>query len=336
MNYDLISVIMAVYNGEKYLIEAMESILDQTHKNFEFIIINDGSKDDSIKIIKKYMEKDKRIILIDRENKGLPYSLNEGISISKGKYIARMDADDISHSNRLEKQLSYMKENNLDVCGSFIKIFGENKEQIIKNPITHDEIKFRLIIMSGLAHPTVIFKKEVFEKVEYQSSYKVAQDYKLWTDIIINNFRIGNIPEVLLNYREHTSQASIKKRDLQEETAKKISLDYATIIGKDEKSLALDLQSINSSSDIENIINKILIISNKYKLSDISKSNEIKNFFGNIEYKDLSYYIMYYKKTKEFKRNFKDEFELLVKSIIKTNNQSTSYNMLKKVKKWLY
>ena len=138
---------MSVYNGEKYLAEAIKSILNQTYKNFEFIIVNDGSKDNSVEIIKNYMKKDNRIVLIDRENKGLPYSLNEGISIAKGQYIARMDADDISLSNRFEKQIKYMEENKIDVCGSYIKLFGDNtKEQIVnlKTAILNDPSWFNI------------------------------------------------------------------------------------------------------------------------------------------------------------------------------------------------
>ena len=96
MNNPLVSVVMSVYNSEKYLKEAIESILNQTYTNFEFIIVNDGSTDSSLDIIQEYMKKDERIVLISRDNKGLPYSLNEGIEKAKGKYIARMDADDIS------------------------------------------------------------------------------------------------------------------------------------------------------------------------------------------------------------------------------------------------
>ena len=98
---ELISVILPVYNGEKYLKESIESILNQTYTNFEFIIIDDGSKDSSLEIIKEYEKEDERIIVISRENKGLVASLNEGIATAKGKYIARMDADDVSLSERL-------------------------------------------------------------------------------------------------------------------------------------------------------------------------------------------------------------------------------------------
>lgn len=95
INNPTISVVISVYNGEKYLSEAIESVLNQTYKDFEFIIINDGSTDNSLEIIKKYQNQDERIVLISRENKGLVSSLNEGIEKAKGKYIARMDADDI-------------------------------------------------------------------------------------------------------------------------------------------------------------------------------------------------------------------------------------------------
>lgn len=109
----LISVILPVYNAELYLKEAIESILKQTYKSFELIILNDGSSDNSLNIINSF--KDDRIILIDRENNGLVYTLNEGINMAKSKYIARMDADDISLSDRFEKQIKHMEENSLDI-----------------------------------------------------------------------------------------------------------------------------------------------------------------------------------------------------------------------------
>ncbi|HIP11775.1 MAG TPA: glycosyltransferase family 2 protein, partial [Arcobacter sp.] len=105
MKNPMVSVLLSVYNGEKYLDEAIESILNQTYQDFEFIIINDGSTDKSLEIIEKYKKEDNRIVVISRENKGLIYSLNEGISQAKGKYIARMDADDISLATRFEEQV---------------------------------------------------------------------------------------------------------------------------------------------------------------------------------------------------------------------------------------
>ena len=108
-NNILVSVILPVYNAQKYLEEAIESIINQTYTNFEFIIIDDGSGDNSLNIINKYQKQDSRILVITRENKGLVYTLNEGINQAKGKYIARMDADDISLSNRFEKQIELLE-----------------------------------------------------------------------------------------------------------------------------------------------------------------------------------------------------------------------------------
>ena len=126
----IVSVVMSVYNSEKYLPEAIESILNQTYTNFEFIIINDGSTDNSLRIIKEYANKDKRIIVISRENKGLIFSLNEGIEVSKGKYIIRMDADDISLPNRLKIQLDFMEKNkDIAICGTVAITFDENNNE---------------------------------------------------------------------------------------------------------------------------------------------------------------------------------------------------------------
>ena len=119
MNNPLVSVVLSVYNAEKHIVEAIESILTQSYKNFEFIIIDDGSTDGSLEIIKSY--DDERIILISRENKGLIASLNEGIEQAKGKYIARMDADDISLSSRFEEQVTFMEmHEEVGICGTTI------------------------------------------------------------------------------------------------------------------------------------------------------------------------------------------------------------------------
>lgn len=147
---ELISVILPVYNGEKYLKEAIESILNQTYTNFEFIIIDDGSKDSSLEIIKEYEKEDERIVAVSRENKGLIATLNEGIEKAKGKYIARMDQDDISLPNRFEEQLKIMEnDKEIVVCGSWINVFGENRKEKISKYFQYDkEIKANLIMSS--------------------------------------------------------------------------------------------------------------------------------------------------------------------------------------------
>lgn len=200
----LVSVILSVYNAEKYLAQAIESILNQTYSNFEFIIINDGSTDHSLELIKKYMKQDKRIILITRENKGLVYSLNEGISLSKGKYIIRMDADDISLEDRFKKQVEFMENNSqIGICGCFIEIFGKNKTtNIWKLPIQHEALKIKLLFGVPFAHPSVIIRKDILNKyhLKYEEEYKTAEDYKLWSKLV-DYTQFSNINEVLLKYR---------------------------------------------------------------------------------------------------------------------------------------
>lgn len=212
MSMPKVSVVMAVYNGEKYLKEAVDSILNQTYTDFEFIIINDGSTDNSLNILNSFKEKDERIKIISRENKGLVYSLNEGVNMAQGEYIARMDADDISEPDRFEKQLQYMRENELAVCGSYatkINSFGEKIGEMNYSP-SEKKIKSFTLLHSPFIHPSVIFKKDVFEKVSgYQKFFKHIEDYELWTRIVFK-YKTGNLPERLLKYRIHDDQITKK------------------------------------------------------------------------------------------------------------------------------
>lgn len=200
----VVSVVMSVYNAEKYLDAAIRSILEQTYNNFEFIIINDGSNDRSLEIIKKYKNEDDRIVLISRENRGLISSLNEGIVNARGEYIVRMDADDISLPFRIEKQLQVMEhEKDIVVCGSWINIFGENINEKVARYFEYDkQIKANLLVSCCFAHPSVMIRKDAFtnNNILYDERFKNAEDYYLWTQLA----KVGkfyNIPEILLKYR---------------------------------------------------------------------------------------------------------------------------------------
>ena len=200
----VVSVVMSVYNAEKYLDVAIRSILEQTYNNFEFVIINDGSNDRSLEIIKKYKNEDDRIVLISRENRGLISSLNEGIAKARGEYIVRMDADDISLPFRIEKQLQVMEhDKDIVVCGSWINIFGENINEKVARYFEYDkQIKANLLVSCCFAHPSVMIRKDVFtnNNILYDERFKNAEDYYLWTQLA----KVGkfyNIPEILLKYR---------------------------------------------------------------------------------------------------------------------------------------
>ena len=143
-----ISIIMSVYNSERYLKEAIESILNQTYTDFEFIITDDSSTDSSLRILEKYKNNDERITLIrNSENVGLTVNLNRMMDLARGKYIARMDADDISLPKRIATQYYFMEKNTeIGVCGTHCKSFGIGvKEHIIKRPLLHEEIKINLL-----------------------------------------------------------------------------------------------------------------------------------------------------------------------------------------------
>lgn len=203
---ELISVILPVYNGEKYLKEAIESILNQTYTNFEFIIIDDGSKDSSLEIIRDYEKEDERIVVVSRENKGLIATLNEGIEKARGKYIARMDQDDISLPQRFEEQLKYMITNNLDICGGNYLIIDQNSKTISTSevPESFSEILLTMVSNVPFAHPSVMIKKFFLDdkKLKYGiNGYKNAEDLDLWINMYNQNARFGNVKKRIIKYR---------------------------------------------------------------------------------------------------------------------------------------
>lgn len=218
-----ISVIMPVYNGEKYLREAIDSILNQTFSDFEFIIINDCSADSTEDIIKSY--DDSRIIYIkNEENLGVAETLNKGLEIAKGEYIARMDADDISLPTRFEKQVNYM-ENNLScmLCGSNMNLFGglTGKTTV---PISDTQIRANLLFASPFAHPTTFIRHSFIRQnnLKYKKEYEGVEDYALWLDFACLNIgTMYNFAESLLNYRLHPSQVTKKNPSLQKEEAER-------------------------------------------------------------------------------------------------------------------
>lgn len=214
-----ISVVMSVYNTNKeYLVRAIESILSQTFSNFEFIIIDDKSTDGSLDILQEYEKKDARIVLIkNSQNIGLTKSLNIGLQIAKGKYVARMDADDISLPYRLEKQYEYMEKNpSISAVGAYVFI-SENVGLINRGYNRNPEIdKIQMLFRNaGVAHPTAMFRKRFLEKysIMYDESLIKSQDYGIWYDIVKHGGVIGCIPEILLRYRVHDGQISVNNSD---------------------------------------------------------------------------------------------------------------------------
>lgn len=209
-NFDpTVSVVMTVYNAEKFLKEAVDSILNQSYSNFEFIIINDGSTDNCSQILNAY--KDKRIRLIERENIGLAESLNEAIEISRGKYVARMDHDDISLKNRLELQLDFM-ENNPDVgiLGAQAYLINEEGDVIgqTNNPVANKAILKCLEFVCPLTHPTYFIRKDVYHKLNGYRNINI-EDYDFLLRASENGIKILNMTTKVLMYRTVSSGMSL-------------------------------------------------------------------------------------------------------------------------------
>ena len=217
-----ISVIMPVYNAEKFLGEAIESILNQTFTNFELFIIDDASTDKSIEIIKSYT--DQRIIFIQKPiNTGYANSLNMGIELSKGTYIVRMDADDISMPNRFSLQEKYLHDHpHIGLVGGWVKYFGIMNGEW-QYPITGYDCFAELLFNNPLAHPTVMFRKKIWTEhnLSYRQDRVPTEDYDLWVQF--SKFtQLANIPEYLLKYRVHNDQISKTKHEITLDSIEKI------------------------------------------------------------------------------------------------------------------
>lgn len=233
-----VSIIMAVYNGQNYLPKAIESILNQTYHDFEFIIVDDGSSDNTDNICRDYALQDPRIILLrNRQNQGLTYSLNKAWKASKGNYIARMDADDISLPNRLEIQVNYMDTHpKIGLLGTFYQEIDNNNQVTKKNirfPTNPILIKWRLCFENPIPHPTIIMRRSIFEYMGgYGEVWKTTQDYDLFTRLS-RITKLANYPEVLYYWRVHKDSISSKRNSEQRENAIRISQKYlSTLLGE--------------------------------------------------------------------------------------------------------
>lgn len=205
-----ISVVMPVYNGEKYLRETMDSVLNQTFGDFEFIIINDASKDSTEEIIKSYGD-DRIVYLKNEQNLGVAGSLNRGLDAAKGEYIARIDADDIAMPQRFEKQVTFMDAHpEIGVCGSCVRIFEEDgSERDFIYSETDAEIRVDMLFNCAFAHPSIIIRKAILDEnnLFYNIKYEKAEDYRMWYDILKVS-KGHNLRETLLRYRHHQGQVT--------------------------------------------------------------------------------------------------------------------------------
>jgi len=245
-----ISVLMPVYNGEKYLKEAIRSILAQTFSDFEFLIINDGSTDNSVKIIESF--DDPRIRLIHNpENIGLAETCNRGLELASGEYIARMDCDDISLPERFFRQIAFMEANpEISISGTWAKIVGENEGHILKRPCEPSEAEASLLFNTCFIHPTVIMRRKAIigSGIRYKKEFDPGDDYVFWTEMS-ETAKFANLPEVLLFYRMHPKNISKLKSVEQINGARQARLNLLRKLGLDPAEEELLVHSVIKKPD---------------------------------------------------------------------------------------
>jgi len=282
----LVTVLMPTFNSSKYLDTSISSILNQTYFDFEFLIINDGSTDNTEEVIKSY--NDKRIQYVRNfKNMGVAKTLNKGINLSKGDYIVRMDSDDFSINTRIEKQVDFMNKNpKVGLCGSHFLGFGDFTNEY-KYPTCYDDIKICLLNKNVIGHPTSIMRKTYFlnNNLYYNYKYQYCEDYELWTRAA-RCFEIANIPEILFYHRKHIEQISTQYRSIQKQTNFQIQLNQIinivgnlTIEEKLDYKNAIENGRKTELQSMEKLMNRFLLLNRKYNYYNQDK---LQNFiYGN-------------------------------------------------------
>ncbi|MBN24195.1 MAG: glycosyl transferase [Alteromonadaceae bacterium] len=284
----LISVVIPVYNAERYILKALRSVCEQSYQNLQIIVLDDGSTDRSKELIESV--EDERIYLVSRENRGLIATLNEGISLSSGDYIARMDADDICLANRFAKQLEYLqKQTNVGVVFTGIEYINASGD-IIRKKISNETRKIEsveLLFGCPVCHPTAMFNMNVLAKcdIKYDSDFNKTEDYELWTRLI-NITQIGILSEALFQYRIHSESITSKSSDEQRNTA--VRAIMKNLSNLDSQKLESSLGVIyNNHQGVESTVLTMISLSKVFLLL-----NRINQSFSRYKYLSKSYYLL--------------------------------------------
>jgi len=253
-----VSVVMCVYNSEKYVEEAIESILDQTFRDFELIIVDDGSLDSAPRLLTGYEARDPRVFVHRfASNQGLSSALNFGIHQARGKYIARMDADDVSLPARLEEQVGFMDAHSeIGVCSTGAQLIGERQDKKWQSLTSHDAIHARMLFVNAIAHPTVMLRASTLQEhaLEYDPNVRYAQDYELWSRAITKT-HFANLPQILLKHRVHQARVSAKYSAQQLQMYNRVRRQLLAALGIEPNEMELEIHqkigTIKSDTDLD-------------------------------------------------------------------------------------
>lgn len=277
-DFTLVTVILPVYNTEKYIEQAINSICRQTYTNMEILVIDDASTDKTLSIVKGLSLQDLRIICIEKDkNTGYTQSLNMGLELAKGVFIARMDADDKAHPERIAKQVSYMNQHpECVMCGTAYQLMHNGHLQI--PPLKHSEIMTELLYGNVFCHPSVMMRKSTLQthSLKYDPTMEPSEDYALWT-ALSKYGNLANLPESLLEYRIHTGSVSKSREEIQHQKANLIRLTFireTLMLFKGDFLLHLNRFWFSVCLLIESLVNKKIpievawrkVIGNRHKI----------------------------------------------------------------------
>ncbi len=297
---DLITVIIPVYNAEKYIAECLESLINQTYKNLEIIVINDGSKDNSGTICDQYKEKDSRIQVIHKENGGVSLARNSGLEIAKGKYIAFVDGDDYLDKEYFEKMLKILKEKQVDIvlCG-FNRVYDNNIEKVTKGKsLIMNKEEFLTDILNvqggaGIVH-SKLWKKEVIQGINFDKNIKIGEDSFFCIQAVKNVNNVYVLDEALYNYRFNNESAVRKyKKDFPDLclTSMKIAKKYIEKEYNNNKNIIKKFNNYIAYHILLIIVN--YCFNNENKLNWIGQIKCLKEVCKVPEYKEAIKYSNY-------------------------------------------
>lgn len=256
-----VSVIIPAYNAERWIDPALRSIATQDGVCVEIILIDDGSTDRTLtRAIAAMRDFPRFHILRNNGNQGIVESLNLGIKHASGRFIARMDADDLCLPDRFRKQMQFLESTGIDLCGSWFREFGYGMlPRAVRWPHTEATLRAAMLFQNSILHPSVLARREVFERYKYRHDYQLAEDYDLWVRAS-QRFRLANVPDILVRYRRHGGQATQERRAKMERITQKIRSHALEFVGLSPDATKLRLhnlirapESIRNTSDLDGI-----------------------------------------------------------------------------------
>jgi len=283
MDKPLVSVLLPCYNVELYIRDSMKSILEQTYDNLEVIAINDCSTDTTGTILHELAGTDSRIKVFENEvNLKLIKTLNKGIDLCSGKYIARMDADDIALPQRIEKEVDFLEKNtDHDIVSTQFYVFvtGSKKMDLYSNPVKYEDLQAYLLFKSGICHPASMIRKDFFSRfsLRFEQEYLHVEDYALWSKAVYLT-KLANIPgDPLLLYRVHKNQISVVNEEFQIENKKQVFKIHCEKLGLDDSADGLDIYSSVAEANPKHSSHDYVGKCEKFMLT-LKNKNEAKQF----------------------------------------------------------